>query len=202
MGERVRGWLLAMPRRRKAALVRLRKENARLRRTVEALRRRVGTQEAELVKLRATRAVLSKALRGRKSEKRQRPGTGRPRGQRCGAPGHGRTPRCGLEERIEERSLPAATRRCSGLREPPESHKVFILKDVHTVPWPQFPHRFLLSEPESTGPFETFSARSRRKGSDRVRRERRHSSAGANPARQLSLQPVAVGADDGGNDIG
>ena len=31
--------------------------------------------------------------------------------------------------------------------------------------------------------------------------ERRHSSAGANPARQLSLQPVAVGADDGGNDI-
>ena len=30
---------------------------------------------------------------------------------------------------------------------------------------------------------------------------RRHSSAGANPARQLSLQPVAVGADDGGNDI-
>ena len=31
---------------------------------------------------------------------------------------------------------------------------------------------------------------------------RRHSSAGANPARQLSLQPVAVRADDGGNDIG
>ena len=31
--------------------------------------------------------------------------------------------------------------------------------------------------------------------------QRRHSSAGANPARQLSLQPVAVGADDGGNDI-
>ena len=35
----------------------------------------------------------------------------------------------------------------------------------------------------------------------RVRRGRRHSSAGANPARQLSLQPVAVGADGGGNDI-
>ena len=30
---------------------------------------------------------------------------------------------------------------------------------------------------------------------------RRHFSAGANPARQLSLQPVTVGADDGGNDI-
>ena len=35
-----------------------------------------------------------------------------------------------------------------------------------------------------------------------VRRARRRLSAGANPARQLSLQPVAVGADDGGNDIG
>ena len=30
---------------------------------------------------------------------------------------------------------------------------------------------------------------------------RRHSLAGANPARQLSLQPVATGADDGGNEI-
>ena len=30
---------------------------------------------------------------------------------------------------------------------------------------------------------------------------RRQSSAGANPVRQLSLQPVAVGADDGGNNI-
>ncbi len=30
---------------------------------------------------------------------------------------------------------------------------------------------------------------------------RRQSSAGANPARQLSLQPVAIGADGGGNDI-
>ena len=34
-----------------------------------------------------------------------------------------------------------------------------------------------------------------------VRRVRRHSLAGANPARQLSFQPVAVGADDEGNDI-
>ena len=103
---------LARSRRRKAALGRLRKDNARLRRTVEAWRRRVGTQEAELAKLRATRAVLSKALRGRKSERRERARTGRPRGQRCGAPGHGRTPRPGLEERIEERRLPAAARRC------------------------------------------------------------------------------------------
>ena len=32
--------------------------------------------------------------------------------------------------------------------------------------------------------------------------ERRRLLAGANPARQLSLQPVAIGAGDGGNDIG
>ena len=30
---------------------------------------------------------------------------------------------------------------------------------------------------------------------------RRRPSAGANPARQLSLQPVAVGAGEGGNDV-
>ena len=38
-------------------------------------------------------------------------------------------------------------------------------------------------------------------GSYQVRRARRHSSAGASPARQLSLQPAAVGADDEGDDI-
>jgi len=109
---------LGRSRRRKAALGRLRKENARLRRTVQAWRRRVETQETELAKLRATRAVLSKALHGRKSEQRERPGTGRPRGQRRGAPGHGRTPRCGLEERVEERRPPAAARTCSGCGKP------------------------------------------------------------------------------------
>ena len=36
---------------------------------------------------------------------------------------------------------------------------------------------------------------------DQCAARRRHSSAGANPARQLLLQPVTVGADDGGNDI-
>lgn len=109
---------LGRSRRRKAAIGRLAKENARLRRALQASRRRIGTQEAELAKLRATRAVLSKALRGRKSEKRERPRTGRPRGQRRGAPGHGRTPRCSLEERIEERSPPAAARTCPGCGKP------------------------------------------------------------------------------------
>ena len=34
-----------------------------------------------------------------------------------------------------------------------------------------------------------------------VRRERRRCSAGANPVQQLSLQPVGIAADDGGDDI-
>ena len=34
-----------------------------------------------------------------------------------------------------------------------------------------------------------------------VCRERHHPTAGANPARQLSFQPVAIGASYGGNDI-
>lgn len=34
-----------------------------------------------------------------------------------------------------------------------------------------------------------------------MRRAKRHSAAGANPIRQLPLQPIAVGADDGGNHI-
>ena len=35
-----------------------------------------------------------------------------------------------------------------------------------------------------------------------VRRARRPYLAGANPARQLSLPPVAIGAAEGGNDLG
>ena len=104
---------LGRSRRRKAALRRLSDENARLRRTVRRLRRQCGTQETEIAKLRATRAVLSKALHGRRSERQDKPRTGRPRGQRHGAPGHGRTPRPGLEERIEEHNPPDEARRCS-----------------------------------------------------------------------------------------
>ena len=104
---------LGRSRRRNAALRRLSNENARLRRTVRRLRRRAGTQETEIAKLRASRAVLSKALHGRRSERQDKPRTGRPRGQRHGAPGHGRTPRPRLEERVEEHNPPDEARRCS-----------------------------------------------------------------------------------------
>ena len=87
-------------------------EIARLRRRLEARGQRIEAQELEIARLRATRAVLSKALHGRRSEMRERPGSGRPRGQRPGLPGPGRTARPGLEERIEEHHPPAEARRC------------------------------------------------------------------------------------------
>ena len=109
---------LRRSRRHKAAMTRLSKENGQLRRMVGRLRRRTGKQETEIAKLCATRAVLSKALHGRRSEMRQRPGTGRPRGQVRGAPGHGRTPRPGLEERVEEHNPPEDARTCGGCGKP------------------------------------------------------------------------------------
>ena len=102
----------------KAAMSRLSRENAQLRRTVERLQRRTASQETEIAQLRATRAVHSKALYGRRSEKLARPGTGRPRGQVRGAPGHGRTQRPGLEERVEEHNPPEEARTCDGCGKP------------------------------------------------------------------------------------
>ena len=104
---------LRRSRRQKTALNALTKENARLRRTAKASQGRVGTLEAELSKLRATAAVLSGTLYGRRSEKQQTPRCGRRRGQRSGAPGHGRTPRPGIEERLEVHAPPAEARVCA-----------------------------------------------------------------------------------------
>ena len=96
----------------------LRGENAGLRRTAKTLRRRTASQETEIAQLRATRAVHSKALYGRRSELRGRRRTGRPRGQVRGAPGHGRTARPGLAERVEEHNPPEKARTCGGCGKP------------------------------------------------------------------------------------
>ena len=93
---------LRRSRRQKATIKSLSRENARLRKGAKASWNRIQTLEAQLARLRATGAVLSKALFGRKSEKQETPRSGRPRGQQRGAPGHGRTRRPGLEEREEE----------------------------------------------------------------------------------------------------
>ena len=91
------------------AVKRLRKQE----KTIESLRARIETLEEELAKLRSSRAVLSKALHGRKSEQQKKPGTGRKRGQQRGAPGHGRTPRPKLQEKKERRNPPKDARICS-----------------------------------------------------------------------------------------
>ena len=86
---------------------------ASLRMEVETGRTRIGELEAELAKLRANRAVHAKARFGRKSERRERAGSDRPRGQQAGVAGHGRTPRPGLEERAEVHHPAADERVCS-----------------------------------------------------------------------------------------
>ena len=104
---------LRRSRRQKTTINVLSKENARLRKRAKASRNRIETLEVQLARLRATGAVLSKALFGRKSEKQETPRSGRPRGQQRGAPGHGRTQRPGLEERTEEFKPPEEARVCS-----------------------------------------------------------------------------------------
>ena len=74
--------------------------------------------EAEVADLRSSRAVLSKSLYGKKSERQQPPRSKRRRGQQPGAPGHGRTPWPGLEERTEVLQPPEAARVCGGCGAP------------------------------------------------------------------------------------
>ena len=97
---------LRRSRRQKATIKSLSRENARLRKGAKTSRNRIETLEAQLERLRATRAVLSKALYGRKSEQQDKPRSERKRGQQRGARGHGRTQRPGLAERTEEHNPP------------------------------------------------------------------------------------------------
>ena len=104
---------LRRSRRQKAAINSLAKENGRLRKAVSASQNGIETLQAQLAKLRASGAVLSKRLYGRKSEQQDKPRSRRQRGQQRGALGHGRTQRPGLEERTEEINPPADVRVCS-----------------------------------------------------------------------------------------
>ncbi len=70
--------------------------------------------EDELAKVRASRATLSKALFGGRSERQEPPRSERRRGHQPGAPGHGRTRRPALEERTEEHNPPSDARVCTG----------------------------------------------------------------------------------------
>ena len=86
---------------------------ARLPKEAEALRARIKSLEATVAKYRTSRAVLSKALFGSRSEQQEKPRSGRKRGQQRGAPGHGRTQRPGLAERTDKRNPPKDARVCS-----------------------------------------------------------------------------------------
>ena len=90
--------VLRRSRRRKATIRSLSRENARLRKGAKMSRNRIETLEADLARLRATGAVLSRALYGRKSEQQEKARSGRPRGQQHGAPG--------FDERSEEHNPP------------------------------------------------------------------------------------------------
>ena len=113
----------------------LRKENARLRKAVKGTRRRIETLEAELAKLRSTRATLSKRLYGRKSEQQDKPRSQRKRGQQRGAPGHGRTQRPGLDVRPEEIELPEEERVCGVCGQPyaPNGAEVSTLVEIEVI---------------------------------------------------------------------
>ena len=97
---------LRRSRRQKTTIEALRKDNGRLRRTMRKLETRKAALAVQPAKLRATGAVLSSALYGRKSEQQDKPGSEHKRGQQRGAPGHGRTQRPGLDERTEEHNPP------------------------------------------------------------------------------------------------
>ena len=109
---------LRRSRRQKATIKSLSRENARLRKGAKTSRNRIETLEAQLERLRATRAVLSKALYGRKSEQQDKPRSKRKRGQQRGARGHGRTQRPGLAERTEEHNPPPAACVCGRCGQP------------------------------------------------------------------------------------
>ena len=104
---------LRRSRRQKATITSLSRENARLHKRAKTSRNRIEALEVQLARLRATGAVLSRALFGCRSEKQETPRSGRPRGQQRDGPGHGRTQRPGLEERTEELSPPEDACVCS-----------------------------------------------------------------------------------------
>ena len=110
--------VLRRSRRQKATIKSLSRQNARLRKAGKRSRRRIEMLKAQLDKLRATGAVLSKRLYGRKSEQQDKPRSERKRGQQRGAPGHSRTRRPGLEERPEEHPPPPDACACAQCGQP------------------------------------------------------------------------------------
>ena len=104
---------LRRSRRQKNTIRALLKGLRRLRKNAKASQIRIEKLEMQYARLRASAAVLQKALFGSRSEQQEKPRSERKRGQQPGAPGHGRTQRPALEEKKEERNPPRNARMCS-----------------------------------------------------------------------------------------
>ena len=109
---------LRRSRRQKNTIRALLKGLRRLRKNAKASQSRIEKLEMQYARLRASAAVLQKALFGSRSEQQEKPRSERKRGQQPGAPGHGRTQRPALEEKKEERNPPRNARVCSSCRKP------------------------------------------------------------------------------------
>ena len=109
---------LRRSRRQKAAIKSLAGKNARLRKKVKTSQVRIEKLEAQYAKLRASAAVLRKALFGSRKRAAGETALGAQARPAAGAPGHGRTWRPALEEKKEERNPPRNARMCSGCGKP------------------------------------------------------------------------------------
>ena len=118
--------LLGRVRDRDKTIEALRKSEERLGRKIGALRARTAWLEARIAQLCSTRAVLSKALFGSRSEQQAKPRSERRRGQQRGAAGHGRTRRPALEERAEVHNPPEDACVCSSCGKP------YVANGVHS----------------------------------------------------------------------
>ena len=94
-------------------IARQRKANAAQGKKIKALRAHRARLQARIAQLRSSRAVLSKAVFGGRSEKQETPRSKRKRGQQRGVAGHGRTQRPTLEEKEERQEPPEDARVCS-----------------------------------------------------------------------------------------
>ncbi len=94
-------------------IARQRKANGRLGSKIKSLHAHRASLQARIVQLRSSRAVLSKAVFGGRSERQETPRSERKRGQQRGAPGHGRTSRLALKEKEERRERPPDALICS-----------------------------------------------------------------------------------------
>ena len=78
----------------------------------------VAALEKKLDESRSIRVGLSKTLYGKRSEQQLKPPSKRKPGQQPGAPGHGRTPRPDLKEKVERIDPPKADRTCGKCGKP------------------------------------------------------------------------------------